>query len=168
MVYEDSAGARGNRSDNTNQPLVRYVYMLEFVDGRHYVGHTDDLKARLSEHSMGSDMAPRLVWFSHTLDREAARTMEARLKRAVERSPDNVASIIDEFRDLIGLIVPEKMPEQLQKESRDGETESGRSAHLDPCNAQSTDRDVQMGWGARWGALWKPGKGKRHAERSDP
>ena len=168
MAYEDIAGARENRSENSNQPLVWCVYILELADGRHYVGQTDDLKDRLSEHAMGSGATPKLVWFSHTLDCEVAMRTEARLKRAAERSPGDVGSMIDQFQDLIRLIVPEKTPELLQEESRDREIESGRSAHPGPGNARRVDLDVRMGWGARWGALWKPGRGKRDPERRDP
>ena len=175
MVYEDTAEARDNRSDRSTQPLVWCVYILELVDGGHYVGQTDDLKVRLSEHAMGSGGVPELVWFSQLLDHEGARSMEARLKRAVERRPDDVGSMIDRFQDLVRLIVPEQALEQVQEESRVCENEAGRSCSPGPLQrsthgpryADGMEGQVGSSMEARKGkAFWRPlSPGGR---RSDP
>ena len=91
-------------------------------DGDYYIGQTNDLPTRLAEHALGGGAlatqgkSGRLVWFSHTHDREAARRMEERLKSAKERG--ELAGIVAQFDDLIRLVRPEKILAQLEEEDR--------------------------------------------------
>jgi predicted GIY-YIG superfamily endonuclease len=64
-----------------------FAYILECADGSFYVGHTDDLDKRLSQHQGGfgcawtaSRLPVRLVWFQEFATREEARETEHRLK----------------------------------------------------------------------------------------
>ncbi len=64
-----------------------FVYMLECSDRSLYVGHTDDLEARLVQHETGalgghtSTRRPvRLVWSEEMISREEALTCELQLK----------------------------------------------------------------------------------------
>jgi len=64
-----------------------WVYMLRCADGSYYVGHTDDLEARLWQHEngIGCDWTKRrrpveLVWCDCTESRYEALAFERRLK----------------------------------------------------------------------------------------
>ena len=64
-----------------------YVYMLECADYSYYVGHTDNLEVRISQHHFGSipgythDRRPlKLVWHEHFQSRDAAFRVERRIK----------------------------------------------------------------------------------------
>ena len=77
-------------ADAKNPHLLYYAYILELVNGGYYAGHTNNLKARLAEHALGTTAATRgkkgrLVWFTQTYEREHATKIEARLKRAIGR-----------------------------------------------------------------------------------
>jgi predicted GIY-YIG superfamily endonuclease len=65
-----------------------YVYMLRCSDGSYYVGQTDDLEKRYTEHQTGgkcvytSARRPvELVWSAEFPTRIEAKEFEARLKR---------------------------------------------------------------------------------------
>ena len=75
--------------------LPFYVYMLCCSDGSYYVGHTDDLEKRITEHENGegcdytSMKRPvRLVWSQEFDTREKAKEMEARLKKWSRRKKE--------------------------------------------------------------------------------
>ena len=125
-------------SDELNNPLLWYVYILRLEDGQLYVGQSNDLQARIVEHSIDAGakattgQSKRLVWFSHTHDREAARQMEARLQRALERSPQSIEEIIANFDRLMNLIRPQKTLRELQEEERERDLKLMTAFHLVP------------------------------------
>jgi predicted GIY-YIG superfamily endonuclease len=64
-----------------------FTYLLACSDGSFYVGHTDDLETRLSQHRSGCGCAwtasrqpVRLVWSQEFATREEARETERQLK----------------------------------------------------------------------------------------
>ena len=129
---------RETASDELNSPLVWYVYILRLEDGQLYVGQSNDLQARVVEHSIDAGakattgQGKRLVWFSHTHDREAARQMEARLRRALERSPQSVEEIVANFDRLLNLVRPQKTLRELQEEQRERDLQLMTEFHLVP------------------------------------
>jgi predicted GIY-YIG superfamily endonuclease len=65
-----------------------YAYMLLCVDGSSYVGHTDELEKRFSEHQEGGRCAytearrpVQLVWSQEFSTREEALAAELRIKK---------------------------------------------------------------------------------------
>lgn len=125
-------------SDELSSPLLWYVYILRLEDGQLYVGQSNDLQARLVEHSIDAGakatagQGKRLVWFSHTHDREAAKQMEARLQRALERSPQSVEEIVANFDRLLNLVRPQKTLRELQEEERERDLRLMTAFHLVP------------------------------------
>jgi predicted GIY-YIG superfamily endonuclease len=86
-----------------------FVYILKLDDGEFYVGHTNDLRARLSEHRDRKTVStagrnPRLGYFEMLPSREAAKAREAELKRVYPRQKRRM--VID-FADLVGEIQSE-------------------------------------------------------------
>ena len=122
--------------DQANGTWLFYTYMLELDDGAdYYVGHTDDLKARVAEHGLGNTAATagraiRLVWFETRSTREDAAKLEARMKRAVKRSPERVRPFCRTFRSLCELIVPRPTLEELEQESRERESRMMGAMHF--------------------------------------
>jgi predicted GIY-YIG superfamily endonuclease len=64
-----------------------FAYILECGDGSYYVGHTDDLARRVSQHHAGvgcawtaSRLPARLVWSQEFCTREEAKETERQLK----------------------------------------------------------------------------------------
>ena len=64
-----------------------FTYMLRCADDSYYVGHTDNIEKRLSEHQSGegcewtSNRLPvELVWLQEFVSREEARVAEYRIK----------------------------------------------------------------------------------------
>jgi predicted GIY-YIG superfamily endonuclease len=64
-----------------------WTYMLQCADRSFYVGHTDDLETRLSQHQPGTFKGytetrrpVHLVWAAESATRDEARTFELRLK----------------------------------------------------------------------------------------
>ena len=128
----------GRDPDGASDPLVWYVYILELADGGYYIGQTNDLVTRIAEHAIGGGAkatqgkTPRLVWFSHTHDRVAAKRMENRLRRALQRSPASIAEAVANFDRLIRLVRPDKTLSQLQEEDRIYKIEMSRLMHVVP------------------------------------
>ncbi len=67
---------------------MAWVYILRGKSGRHYIGSTDDLQRRLSEHQRGSNHTTRrlggdvkLVASRQLSTMAEARTLESQLKR---------------------------------------------------------------------------------------
>jgi len=64
-----------------------FAYVLACGDGSFYVGHTDDLETRLSQHQAGcgcswtgSRQPVRLVWSQEFATRDEAKEIERQLK----------------------------------------------------------------------------------------
>jgi tRNA/rRNA methyltransferase len=64
-----------------------FTYMLRCSDGSYYVGHTDDVEQRVSQHEAGSvagytatRLPVRLVWFEEFPTREEAKAAELQIK----------------------------------------------------------------------------------------
>jgi predicted GIY-YIG superfamily endonuclease len=64
-----------------------FAYILVCADGSFYVGHTDDLETRLSQHQSGCGsswtalrLPVRLVWSQEFATREEARETEHQIK----------------------------------------------------------------------------------------
>ena len=74
----------------------------------------------------------------------------------MEHRPDDVSSMIDQFQELIRLVIPERTYSDSQEESTSGETEARRPVHVDSGIAQSVDRGLRKGWRSRWRGLLKP------------
>src|SRR5262249_29736380 len=79
----------GRRSGRDHRSPVKpfFVYMLRCADGTYYLGHTDELELRVSQHQEGEipgythDRRPvSLVWSQETATREEALTAERQLK----------------------------------------------------------------------------------------
>lgn len=63
-----------------------YVYILQCADQSYYCGHTDDLDARMQQHSFGEDSYTatrkpvKLIWQCEFETREAAIAFEQKIK----------------------------------------------------------------------------------------
>ncbi len=65
-----------------------FVYMLRCADGSYYVGHTDDLERRITEHRhglhadgyTGTRLPVRCVFVQELVTRDEAREAERRIK----------------------------------------------------------------------------------------
>ncbi|MBT3292683.1 GIY-YIG nuclease family protein [Candidatus Peregrinibacteria bacterium] len=72
--------------------MWHYVYIIENQWGKHYIGLTDDIKRRLSEHNDGKNISTRklkpwyLIYFSGFLDRRKAAEFELYLKSGSGRA----------------------------------------------------------------------------------
>ena len=83
-----------------------FVYVLRLSDGTFYAGQTRELRERLSEHRDGrvqstAGRAPRLIWFTTVPTRDAATSMEAKLKQVVHSNPREIRRMMVWFRDLV-------------------------------------------------------------------
>lgn len=72
-----------------------FTYMLRCADGSYYVGHTDDIERRVSQHEAGTvagytatRLPARLVWFEEFLTREEAKVAEAQIKKWSRRKKE--------------------------------------------------------------------------------
>jgi predicted GIY-YIG superfamily endonuclease len=88
--------------------LIFWTYMLKCSDGRYYIGHTDNLDKRMSEHHLGelpcftkSRRPVTLVWSSWFESRDAAFTFERQIKGW--RREKKEALIRGDFNALPGL-----------------------------------------------------------------
>ena len=87
------------------EAAVFYVYILRLAGGKFYVGHTRELRERLSEHKDGKtrstkDKNPRLVWFTELRSREEATHLEADLKKVNDRNQRKIRRMVVQFKDL--------------------------------------------------------------------
>jgi len=67
--------------------LPFFTYMLRCADGSYYVGHTDDIARRVSQHEVGAvagytatRLPIRFVWFEEFPTREEAKAAELQIK----------------------------------------------------------------------------------------
>lgn len=91
----------------TSQYLV-YILSMTGIQGiEFYVGHTENIRDRLSAHrsyqvpsTRGKD--PRLVWFCEAATREEATRLEAELKGVNDQNSDMIKEMVASFRNLVG------------------------------------------------------------------
>jgi len=86
-----------------------FVYILKLDDGNFYVGHTRELRERMSEHRDSKTVStagrhPSLQYFEILPSREAATAREAELKELARSNPRQIRRIIIGFQDLIRLV----------------------------------------------------------------
>ncbi|MBA7701921.1 hypothetical protein ES703_110669 [subsurface metagenome] len=79
-----------------------FVYIVEFDEGNFHVGHTKDMRKRLSEYrddktSPSSGRNPKLQYLQLIATEKAAELREAELKRLIESNPDQIRLMISEF-----------------------------------------------------------------------
>jgi len=83
-----------------------FVYLLKLDGGKYYVGHTRNLRARLSEHrdnlvKSTASQNPRLQWFASLPSRDSAASTEVELKKLNDSNPRMVRELVIGFHDLI-------------------------------------------------------------------
>jgi len=88
-----------------------FVYILKLDNGDFYVGQTNDLRARLSEHRdqrvpSTAGRNPRLQYFEVLPTREDAERRESELKRVRDSNPRQIRRMVIAFGDLIREIQP--------------------------------------------------------------
>ena len=75
------------------------VYVLQNEEGRHYIGLSEDVLARLAQHNTGVSKWTRgrgpwnLKWTSEGMPLGEARRLESKLKR--QKGGDGLAKILD-------------------------------------------------------------------------
>lgn len=83
-----------------------FAYILKLDNGDFYVGHTRELRERLSEHrdqkvASTAGRNPKLQYFEVLSTREAAKEREGELKRLEDSNPRQIRRMIIAFADLI-------------------------------------------------------------------
>src|SRR3990172_3058844 len=83
-----------------------FVYILKLDNGDFYVGHTRELRERLSEHRDQKVVStagrnPKLQYFEVLSTREAAKEREAELKSVKDSNPRQIRRMIIAFHDLV-------------------------------------------------------------------
>jgi predicted GIY-YIG superfamily endonuclease len=83
-----------------------YAYILKLDGGVFYIGHTRELRERISEHLDGTTAStkglnPKLQYFEILPTREEAVKREAELKKLVETNNREIRRMIISFQDLI-------------------------------------------------------------------
>ena len=83
-----------------------HVYVLSLSDKSFYIGHTSDLRVRMTEHRSHKEKGtsgtlPPLVWFTPTPSRESATALEVDMKRLRDKNDRNLRKMILEFSDLV-------------------------------------------------------------------
>ena len=153
---------RERMSDTKGAPLVWYVYIMELEDGGYYIGQTNDLHTRYAEHTLGggakvtASQKGKLVWFSHTHDREAAKAMEARLQASYERSPNDIQVLAGRFQDLVRLVCPEKTFRELKEEQAERDRVAAGRYHLLIRKPGDIFMSAACGYqGSGYGSVWE-------------
>jgi tRNA/rRNA methyltransferase len=83
-----------------------FTYMLRCADGSYYVGHTDDVERRITQHETGvgsgytaTRLPVQLVWFEEFPTREEAKAAEAQVKNWSRRKKEAlIGGKIDELK----------------------------------------------------------------------
>ena len=83
-----------------------FTYLLRCADGSYYVGHTDDIERRITQHETGAGsgytatrLPVQLVWFEDFLTREEAKAAEAQIKNWSRRKKEAlIGGKIDELK----------------------------------------------------------------------
>jgi len=101
---------RIERSDKWDSSATKdtryYAYILILKDGSYYVGHTEDLRVRLSEHRDGKVITtrskePSLRYFEILKDRDSAAAREAVLKDLERLNSREIRRMIRRFEDVV-------------------------------------------------------------------
>ena len=79
-----------------------FTYMLRCADGSYYVGHTDDIERRITQHETGAGsgytatrLPVQLVWFEEFPTREEAKAAEAQVKNWSRRKKEALIGVDD-------------------------------------------------------------------------
>jgi len=83
-----------------------FTYLLRGADGSYYVGHTDDIERRITQHETGAGsgytatrLPVQLVWFEEFPTREEAKAAEAQVKNWSRRKKEAlIGGKIDELK----------------------------------------------------------------------
>jgi len=83
-----------------------FTYLLRCADGSYYVGHTDDIERRITQHETGAGsgytatrLPVQLVWFEEFPTREEAKAAEAQVKNWSRRKKEAlIGGKIDELK----------------------------------------------------------------------
>ena len=83
-----------------------FTYMLRCAGGSYYVGHTDDIERRITQHETGAGsgytatrLPVQLVWFEEFPTREEAKAAEAQVKNWSRRKKEAlIGGKIDELK----------------------------------------------------------------------
>ena len=83
-----------------------FVYILKKDNNKFYIGQTNDLRARLSEHKDGKayftkGLNPQLQYFEILTDRQSAQQRELELIRLNSQNEREIRRMIINFKDLI-------------------------------------------------------------------
>jgi predicted GIY-YIG superfamily endonuclease len=95
-----------NPVETTKPQGTFYVYILKLDGGDFYVGSTDNIRPRVSEHKDGKHTEtkgknPRLQWFTTAPTRREANALEAELKKLEKSNPRKIREMIFEFQDVV-------------------------------------------------------------------
>ena len=102
--YESEHSDKWKKHNKDEGPF--FTYVLKLSDGTFYPGHTDNLRARLSEHRDGKTKStagrePKLQYFEIQPTRENAASREAELKKLCDNNPREIRRMLIEFGDCI-------------------------------------------------------------------
>ena len=83
-----------------------FVYILKLDNGKFYIGQSDDLRARLSEHRDGETLStkglnPKLQYFEILPTRDSVKRREAELQAIYDKNPRQIRRMLIDFGDLI-------------------------------------------------------------------
>lgn len=83
-----------------------FVYILKLDNGKFYIGQSNNLRARLSEHRDGQSAStkglnPKLVYFEILPSRGSVERREAELKGIYDKNPRQVRRMVINFGDLV-------------------------------------------------------------------
>jgi predicted GIY-YIG superfamily endonuclease len=86
-----------------------YTYILKLNDGQFYVGHSRELRARLSEHkdnmvTSTKGKEPKLQYFEISETRETAMGREKELTDIYKKNPREIRRLIIDFQEDIKAI----------------------------------------------------------------
>lgn len=83
-----------------------FAYICKLNDGTFYVGHTRELRERMTEHRDDPESPvygrnPKLQYFEILPDRDSAKLREGELKKVRDSNPRQLRRMIIGFKDLI-------------------------------------------------------------------
>ena len=82
-----------------------FVYILKLDNGKFYIGQSNDLRARLSEHRDGESVStkglnPKLQYFEILPNRDSVERRETELKGIYDKNPRLIRRMLIDFNDL--------------------------------------------------------------------